>query len=54
MNVACIFLGTLSSKPTLLRLISFINESDGRYVHNLELKSLLIIITNYYQIQFHN
>lgn len=30
-------LDTPSGTPTLLRLISPDNESDGRYVHNLEL-----------------
>ena len=28
-----IFLGAISITPTLLRLISFYNESDGRFVH---------------------
>jgi len=44
------FQDPLSSRPTLLRLISFYNESDGRCVHILELTSNLIYV-NYFTIK---
>lgn len=42
-NYTLIILDTLSSTSTMLRLISFINESDGRYVHDLEPLSYKLI-----------
>jgi hypothetical protein len=42
----CFFLGSPSSKPTMLRLISNYYESDGRYVHILEPINHINLIIN--------